>query len=268
MTLADGGEGGMLLLGRIATTPSQSVDLLLEVRESAGRSQTLHFGLGSEATDSLDTILGETELPPLPPAGAFDARFVGHDIGINLGQGTLRDFRRGDGSTMDTCIHEVAYQVGTGASLTLSWDLPGWIKGRLQDFLTGTIVDTVMRGQGSYTVTNPGALSRLRMTVHYGVNPVHVVDNAEAPSAFRLEQNFPNPFNPKTVVSSQLPVASDVKLVVFDLLGREVAVLVNERRAAGRYQDSFDASGLASGTYIYRMTAVDLVLSRRMTVLR
>ena len=73
--------------------------------------------------------------------------------------------------------------------------------------------------------------------------------------SFALAQNYPNPFNPKTEVSSQLPVACQVKLVVYDLLGREVAVLVDERRAAGTYHDTFDGSGLSSGFYFYRLQA-------------
>ena len=88
------------------------------------------------------------------------------------------------------------------------------------------------------------------------------------PEGFALGQNYPNPFNPKTVVGSELPVASNVKLAIYDLLGREVAVLVNERRAAGSYQDSFDGSGLASGVYICRMTAGKFAQSRRMLLLR
>ncbi len=81
---------------------------------------------------------------------------------------------------------------------------------------------------------------------------------------FALSQNYPNPFNPKTVVRSQLPVASEVKLAVYDLLGREIAVLVNERRSPGNYQDTFDGTGLASGVYLYRLTAGDFVQTRPM----
>ncbi len=88
------------------------------------------------------------------------------------------------------------------------------------------------------------------------------------PAAFRLEQNYPNPFNPKTVVRSWLPVASHVTLVVYDMLGREVATLVNEKRAAGMYQDFFDGSGLASGAYIYRLTAGQFIESRKMLVVK
>jgi hypothetical protein len=99
-----------------------------------------------------------------------------------------------------------------------------------------------------------------------------IVDVADGqpsvPTRFALEQNYPNPFNPKTVVSSQLPVASNVKLVVYDLLGREVAVLVDERRAAGYYHDTFDGSGLASGVYLYRLTTGSFVQSRKMLLLK
>ena len=92
--------------------------------------------------------------------------------------------------------------------------------------------------------------------------------DAQLPAAYELLQNYPNPFNPRTVVSSRLPVVSNVKLVIYDLLGREVAVLVNERRAAGSYQDAFDGSGLSSGIYIYRLTAGTFVQSRKMVLIK
>ena len=72
---------------------------------------------------------------------------------------------------------------------------------------------------------------------------------------FILSQNFPNPFNPTTVISYQLPVNSHVTLKVFDLLGREVATLVNEQRAAGGYRAEWNASRCASGVYLVRMDA-------------
>ena len=84
---------------------------------------------------------------------------------------------------------------------------------------------------------------------------VNVKEHSERPDAFVLHQNYPNPFNPTTAVSFQLPVVSDVRLVVYDLLGREVAVLVNEMKAPGSYEVRFDATGLASGVYFYRLTA-------------
>jgi hypothetical protein len=100
-----------------------------------------------------------------------------------------------------------------------------------------------------------GQQPRFSKLMHFEKIATGVSETPGLPREFALKQNYPNPFNPRTVVSSQLPVASNVKLVVYDLLGREVTVLVNERRAAGRYQDTFDGSGLASGVYIYRLTA-------------
>ena len=87
-------------------------------------------------------------------------------------------------------------------------------------------------------------------------------------SQMMLDQNYPNPFNPKTRISSQLSVAGNVRLVIYDVLGQEVAVLVNERREAGRYQDTFDGSGLASGIYVYCLSVGGFVEARTMLLLR
>ncbi len=76
---------------------------------------------------------------------------------------------------------------------------------------------------------------------------------AGTPSEYMLAQNYPNPFNPTTVISYQLPVAGMVRLVVYDILGREVSVLVDESKEAGVHKLKFDASGLASGVYLCRM---------------
>ena len=88
------------------------------------------------------------------------------------------------------------------------------------------------------------------------------------PNSFGLSQNYPNPFNPVTVISYQLSVISDVKLVVFDLLGREVATLVNEKKAAGSYTASFDGANLTSGVYLYKLTAGNYSETRKMTLVK
>ena len=88
------------------------------------------------------------------------------------------------------------------------------------------------------------------------------------PTEFSLMQNYPNPLNPATVVSYQLPAVTDVRLAVYDLLGREVAMLVNGRKAAGTYEVKFDASGLASGVYLYRLVAGDFIQTRKLVVLK
>jgi pectate lyase len=99
-----------------------------------------------------------------------------------------------------------------------------------------------------------------------GVSAVN--SRAQLISGYRLMQNFPNPFNPATEISYQLPAASEVKLVVYDVLGGEVAVLVNAQRAAGNYQVKFDGSGLSSGVYFYRLEAGVFVETRKLVLLR
>jgi hypothetical protein len=88
------------------------------------------------------------------------------------------------------------------------------------------------------------------------------------PTVFALEQNFPNPFNPTTVVSCQWPVASEVRLVVYDVLGQEVATLASGRFSAGRYEFRFDARHLPSGVYFVRLTAGVFTRTRKMVLTR
>lgn len=83
-----------------------------------------------------------------------------------------------------------------------------------------------------------------------------------------MSQNYPNPFNPSTTIKYELPRSSEVKLSVFDMLGREVSVLVNERRDAGVHEVKFDGSNLASGVYFYRLQAGDFVQSRKLVLLK
>jgi photosystem II stability/assembly factor-like uncharacterized protein len=103
----------------------------------------------------------------------------------------------------------------------------------------------------------------------YGGPPLGVAMRNEMsiPLSYVLEQNYPNPFNPTTVIIYQLSVSSDARLVVYDLLGREVALLVNGRKAPGRYEVPFDASALASGVYWYRLTVGGLSQTKKMLLL-
>lgn len=96
--------------------------------------------------------------------------------------------------------------------------------------------------------------------------------NFDAPVNFVLEQNYPNPFNPETVISYLLSVSSLVVLKVYDVLGREIATLVNEQKQPGIYEVTFDASsyggGLPSGVYIYTIKAGEFYQTKKMIVLR
>jgi Secretion system C-terminal sorting domain len=93
-------------------------------------------------------------------------------------------------------------------------------------------------------------------------------DEVVLPREFALETNYPNPFNPTTSIAFQLPVATQARIAVFDLLGREVAVLVDAVMPAGRHQVRFDASGLASGVYLYALDTSGQRLTRSMLLMK
>lgn len=85
---------------------------------------------------------------------------------------------------------------------------------------------------------------------------------------FELSQNYPNPFNPVTNIKYSIANNSNVKLVVFDMLGREVATLVNGAQNAGSYEVAFDASNLSSGIYVYTLTSGNFTSSKKLTLLK
>jgi len=104
------------------------------------------------------------------------------------------------------------------------------------------------------------------LTVNQGTTSVD--NEKESPTSFMLSQNYPNPFNPTTKISWQSPVGSWQTLKIFDILGNEVATLVNEEKPAGSYEVTFDSSHLSSGVYFYQLKAGSFVETRKMMLLR
>ncbi len=95
-----------------------------------------------------------------------------------------------------------------------------------------------------------------------------VARKENSPQRFTLSQNYPNPFNPSTKIEFQIPNVSQVSVKVFDLLGREVAVLVNEHLSAGSYETEWNATSFASDVYYYQMRAGDFVQTKKLLLLR
>jgi hypothetical protein len=98
--------------------------------------------------------------------------------------------------------------------------------------------------------------------------PTGVEDVPALPTVYALEQNYPNPFNPATVITYSLPKQSPVTLKIYDVVGRVVATLIDETQAPGTYSVQFDASGLASGVYFYRLVAGQFVDAKKLILLR
>ena len=97
---------------------------------------------------------------------------------------------------------------------------------------------------------------------------VGVENELNIPTVYELCQNFPNPFNPSTTIKYSLPKASKVKLALFNLLGEEVATLVNEEKVAGKYEVEFSASKLPSGVYFYQLKAGEFIAVKKMILLK
>jgi len=105
-------------------------------------------------------------------------------------------------------------------------------------------------------------------TRSFAVILTDIAEGRGVPEHFSLAQNFPNPFNPSTVIQFQLPTETEVRLEVFNLLGERVATLVNEVRPAGLYRERFHADGLPSGSYIYRISTRGGTLTRKMLLVK
>jgi hypothetical protein len=114
----------------------------------------------------------------------------------------------------------------------------------------GTVGGGVLRRPLSEMITSAQSSSRL------------------IPVAFELHQNYPNPFNPSTTIKYELPRTTQVTLSVYDILGREVFVLVNDKKEAGVHEVKFDGSGLSSGVYFYRLTAGTFVETKKLLLVR
>jgi hypothetical protein len=99
-------------------------------------------------------------------------------------------------------------------------------------------------------------------------NPVSVIEDLAQPIEYELSQNFPNPFNPTTTINYSILSDRFVKLIVFNAIGEEVAILVNEFKEAGNYEINFYAGELTSGIYFYKIIAGTFIETKKMMLLK
>lgn len=149
------------------------------------------------------------------------------------------------------------------------WDGENWYpKG---SGLHGLVEDFIIDGEDIYLVGDfhtAGSKPATRFTI-WGDMPTAAEDPVvQYPGSFTLDQNYPNPFNPGTQIRFRIPESSHVTLTVYDMLGRQVAVIVDELRVAGYHTVAFDATDLASGLYIYRLDAGSHAETRKMMLVR
>ena len=159
---------------------------------------------------------------------------------------------------------------GKGVTLSLAFDPAGNLFALRGGLSIKSLLMRIDLSTGAGTVIDTAdmiGLEGLAMRTDV-VQAVPALPVVQIPPAYALHQNYPNPFNPSTTIQYELPNSSVVRLSVYDILGREVTALVNERRDAGVHEVRFDGSNLASGVYFYRLQAGDFVQSRKLTILK
>ena len=128
--------------------------------------------------------------------------------------------------------------------------------------------DSIKNYSATLTVYSDGGIKKILLTGIGKDNTVNVDDENVTPFKFSLEQNYPNPFNPSTLISFKLPEQTNVELKIYDVLGNEVATLVNENKPAGSYEVEWNASNLPSGVYIYQLVAGTNTQIKKMMLLK
>jgi hypothetical protein len=231
-------------------------------------TDTLYFGILPGADPCInwrDCLNGHCEilLPPPPPGGFFYARFIA-PLGrppVCYDQGSLCDYRPFTSAAQKDTFR-VTTQLGGGTTMTLCW--PDGLS-RYFTALTICGIDALREPCFTYSGVPFAACTILSSGL---VVSVEEGPRETLPEDFILHQNYPNPFNPSTRISFSIPHSSFVSLRVYDLLGREVATLVNEQLGTGNYERTFNAEGLTSGVYFYRLQAGGFVQTKKLLLLR
>ena len=130
------------------------------------------------------------------------------------------------------------------------------------------VPDTINNFSANLTVYSDGGIKQILLTGIGKDDAVNVEDEITTPLVFGLQQNYPNPFNPSTKIKWQSPINSWQTLKVYDVLGNEVATLINESKPAGTYEVEWNASSLSSGIYFYRLQMGYFIETKKMIVLK
>ncbi len=192
------------------------------------------------------------------------------DVSITLKapNGTTRDLCSNNGSSGDNML---TFFIDGATSVTNTSFIAPYSNNAGPEVAMGNFGSSSTNGQWILSVNDnatgdPGVLQgwgiRLNGTVT-GTNEITTV-----PNKFNLEQNYPNPFNPVTSIKFDIPKDVNVNLTVYDILGKEVKTLVNSFTRSGSHEVVFDATGFASGTYFYRLTAGDFTEVKKMVIVK
>ncbi|MFZ0390486.1 MAG: FlgD immunoglobulin-like domain containing protein, partial [Calditrichia bacterium] len=240
ITLLCNGSNNAVLAKGIDQLPDVSGYAALNISDALGASQTLHYGVKLEDENQLISF----SMPPLPPAGAFDARFSG-------------DYRISQADEAVIQIQSASYPVTIKAE-------------NLDAGETVTLTEILPDGEGnSYTLTS-GETARIS---NNRVASLRLSKISTVPTVFAVQQNYPNPFNPTTEIQYSIPQDVKVEIGVYNSLGQKVKTLLSGNQKAGHYRISWDGTNdngqrVASGIHFLRVKAGNNVAVRKMMLLK
>ncbi len=256
-----------LIISSISTQTSVFSVAMTSTTIAAGASDTLFITFAPPSIGNyLDTLqLVSNAAPPLvriPLSGVGD-----NPLSVEWSSFTAIPSASGAKLSWETCceVNNAGFEIERKQPAT-EWQMIGFVQGR------GTTSEVQRYSFNDNAAPTGTVLYRLKQVDFDGVfsySPI-VEIAIGAPKTFALNQNYPNPFNPETRIGYRLPIASDVKLELFDVLGRKLATLVNARQEAGSYLIALNTQtmSLASGTYFYRLQAGNFVETKKMMLLK
>jgi hypothetical protein len=250
----------------VAPTPAM-------LTQAVGEMQTAYTDAAGRPADSTELYAGDLTGRTLT-RGVY--KWSGN-VQVSAGSVTF------SGSSTDVWILQIAgnfdlvgaVALGGGAQAkNIFWQVAGQVTLESGSAMQGVILcqtQVVMITGASLNLGIALAQTQVTLQANTIVSPGNlsvVNDNSTTPQKFALEQNYPNPFNPSTIINFSLSRSGQVTLRVYDVLGREVSLLVNEKREAGVYEVKVDGSSLASGVYFYRLQAGDFVATKKFVLLK
>jgi uncharacterized repeat protein (TIGR01451 family) len=246
---ADDGEAGIGRWTRSGTGVQWDTTFVMAFDGSRSIADS-RYGNVANTTANYLTMTSQVDLTnTVNPRLEYYARWA-NEIGYDY---TRIQISTNNGSTWTSLAGRHTTTISGGPGYTSNKGYWAWEHINLNSYIGRQIklrfnqyADSGVRGDGFY-------FDNLRVVDYRDSVVTDAAEAAERPLQFALEQNYPNPFNPSTVFNFQIPTSNWVTLKIFDVLGRDVATLVNEELKPGRYEVVFDGSNLASGVYFYRL---------------
>jgi hypothetical protein len=276
---------GGTFVGKAVSKSAQQPKISIHVRSKDGHEAATHLMFSENAKLGKDPYDAYQLVPP-PGIQAYVSISTSAENGTPF---AINNLPRHFGKTIEIPVYVDAYKNGfsSNTDLELSFqkldDLPAGWSVQLRDNRTKAKIDLnhtnsysfVSKASSKRKAPNYGMGSKPKIAGnHNSDSPRFTIiispgeDAADLPSSYKLEQNYPNPFNPTTNIQFDLPLQTYTELTIFDMLGRKVETLVSKELQAGTHTYIWNAAGVSSGIYLYRLVTSENVTTKKMTLIK